>query len=237
MINLIAAFIQIPVINCAKGLIDLKDSTSKKIDALIERYPALEICRESLNAAVEKICESFRSGNKLVTCGNGGSAADALHIVGELMKGFILPRPVSSDFIARAEKLFPNDADYFKANLQGALPTMSLVGETALTTAFANDQAADLSFAQQLFGIGKRGDILLAISTSGNSANVIYAAEVAKIIGVETVALTGKSGGKLKNIADITICAPSDETYKIQEFHLPIYHAICIAAENEFFGA
>ena len=153
------------------------------------------------------------------------------------MKGFILPRPVNSDFITRAEKLFPNDADYFKANLQCALPAMSLVGETALTTAFANDKAADLSFAQQLFGIGRRGDILLAISTSGNSANVIYAAEVAKIIGVETIALTGKSGGKLKNIADITICAPSDETYKIQEFHLPIYHAICIAAENEFFGA
>ncbi len=162
-----------------------------------------------------------------------------MHIVGELMKGFILSRRIEdfdADFVTRAEKIFPNDADYFKANLQCALPAISLVGETALTTAFANDQAANLSFAQQLFGIGRRGDILLAISTSGNSANVIYAAEVAKIIGVKVIALTGKSGGKLKNIADITICAPASETYKIQEFHLPIYHAICIAAENEFFG-
>lgn len=216
----------------------MKDSTAKKISELIERYPALEVCREDLQVAVEKICEAFRAGNKLITCGNGGSAADALHIVGELMKGFALPRKLEdfdADFLKTAEKLFPNDADYFKKNLQCALPAMSLVGETALTTAFANDQAPDLAFAQQLFGIGKRGDILLAISTSGNSANVIYAVEVAKILGVTSIALTGRSGGKLKNLADITICAPSDITFQIQEFHLPIYHMLCLAAENEFF--
>ncbi|MBO4400365.1 MAG: SIS domain-containing protein [Selenomonadaceae bacterium] len=214
----------------------MKNSTAKKIDELLERYPALEVCRESLNAATEKICASFKSGGKLMTCGNGGSAADAQHIVGELMKGFVLPREIDSDFIRRAEKFFPDDVNYFRENLQGALPAISLVGETALNTAFANDKAPDLAFAQQVFGLGKRGDVLLAISTSGNSDNVVYAVEVAKILGVTTISLTGRRGGKLKHISDVTICAPSDETFKIQELHLPIYHALCIAAENEFFG-
>ena len=126
----------------------MKDSTAKKIDELLERYPALEPCRESLYAAVDKICESFRGGGKLMTCGNGGSAADAQHIVGELMKGFLLPREIDSDFTRRAEKLFPDDVDYFRKNLQGALPAISLVGETALITAFSNDKAPDLIFAQ-----------------------------------------------------------------------------------------
>ena len=214
----------------------MKISTAKKIDELIERYPALEVCRESLNAAAEKICASFKGGGKLMTCGNGGSAADAQHIVGELMKGFLLPREIGSDFVRRAEKFFPDETGYFRENLQGALPAISLVGENALNTAFANDKAPDLIFAQQVFGLGKRGDILLAISTSGNSDNVVYAVEVAKILGVTTISLTGRHGGKLKHISDVTICAPADETFKIQELHLPIYHALCIAAENEFFG-
>lgn len=171
-----------------------------------------------------------------MTCGNGGSAADALHIVGELMKGFVLPREVDADFIRRAEEIFPADVGYFKANLQGALPAISLVGETALNTAFANDKAADLIFAQQVYGLGRRGDVLLAISTSGNSENIVYAVEVAKILGVTTIALTGRRGGKLKHISDVAICAPADSAHTIQELHLPIYHAICLAAENEFFG-
>ena len=217
----------------------MKDSTAKKIDELIKNYPALEVCKENLLLATEKICSAFRAGNKLITCGNGGSAADSLHIVGELMKGFALPRKITDfnkKFTADLEKNFPADAEYFKKNLQCALPAISLVGETALTTAFANDNAPDLAFAQQLFGLGLRGDILLAISTSGNSANVIYAVEVAKILGVTSIALTGEGGGKLKNLADIAICAPSKITYQIQEFHLPIYHALCLAAENEFFA-
>lgn len=214
----------------------MKNSTAKKIGELIERYPTLEVCRESLNMAAEKICASFKGGGKLMTCGNGGSAADAQHIVGELMKGFILPRNVDENFLRRVEKFFPDDVNYFRENLQGALPAISLVGETALNTAFANDKAPDLVFAQQVFGLGRRGDVLLAISTSGNSDNVVYAVEVAKILGVTTISLTGRRGGKLRHISDVTICAPSDETFKIQEFHLPIYHALCIAAENEFFG-
>ena len=217
----------------------MKNSTAKKISELIERYPALEICREDLNLAVEKICKSFSNGGKLLICGNGGSAADSLHIVGELMKGFNLPRKIDAfnkNFVERAEKLFPDDINYFKQKLQCALPAISLVGESSLNTAVANDNAADLIFAQQVFGLGKCGDILFAISTSGNSANVLYAAKVAKILGLEVIALTGKTGGKLKNISDVTICAPADTAFTIQEFHLPIYHAICLATENEFFS-
>ena len=227
------------VINCVKGLIKTKNSTVEKIEELIERYPELKNCRADLNSAVEKICNSFSNGNKILICGNGGSASDSLHIVGELMKGFNLPRKIedfNKNFVEDAEKLFPDDINYFKKNLQCALPAISLVGESALNTAVANDNAADLIFAQQVLGLGKRGDILLAISTSGNSANVLYAAKVAKVLGLEIISLTGRSGGKLKNISDVTICAPADSAYTIQEFHLPIYHALCIAAENEFFG-
>ena len=155
------------------------------------------------------------------------------------MKGFNLPRKIENfnkNFCERAEKFFPDDINYFKKNLQCALPTISLVNETALTTAVANDNAADLIFAQQILGLGKRGDILFAISTSGNSANILYAAKVAKILELEIISLTGRSGGKLKNISDVTICAPADLTFMIQELHLPIYHALCMAAEIEFFG-
>ena len=216
----------------------MKKTTVKKISEMIERYPALEICRADLNSAVEKICNSFSNGNKILICGNGGSASDSLHIVGELMKGFNLPRKIedfNKNFVEDAEKLFPDDINYFKKNLQCALPAISLVGESALNTAIANDNAADLIFAQQVFGLGKRGDILIAISTSGNSKNVLYAAKVAKVLGLEIISLTGRTGGKLKNISDVTICVPADSAYTIQEFHLPIYHMICLAAENEFF--
>lgn len=217
----------------------IKETTARKIDDLIKRYPALDICRGSLFEAVEVICESYRGGGKLIICGNGGSAADAMHIVGELMKGFLLPRKIEDfnpEFVNRAQELFPADVEFFKANLQSALPTVSLVGETALMTAFANDRAANLIFAQQLFGLGRRGDVFLAISTSGNSDNVLFAVEVAKIMGIKVVAMTGRRGGRLRHLSDVSICVPADSAYTIQEFHLPIYHMICIAAENEFFG-
>ena len=189
--------------------------------------------------AVEKICDSFRNGNKLITCGNGGSAADAMHIVGEMMKGFILPRKIDEfnpEFVKRAQELFPADVEYFKANLQSALPAVSLVGETSLITAFSNDVMPNLIFAQQVFGLGRRGDVLLAISTSGNSDNVLFAVEVAKIMGITVVAMTGRHGGRLRHLSDVSICVPADSSHTIQEFHLPIYHMICLAAENEFFN-
>ena len=212
-----------------------KTSTLAKVDDLIARYPALSVCREDLIEAVKAICESYAAGHKLIVCGNGGSASDAEHIVGELMKGFLLPRKLDDDMEAKMRSVCPEEADYFMENLQGALPALSMVNQVALNTAFANDQAPDLSFAQQLLGMGDDGDVLLAISTSGNSTNAL---QMAKVKGVRTIALTGKSGGKIKSrgLADITICVPDDETFRIQELHLPVYHMLCIAAENEFFG-
>ena len=216
----------------------IKESTKQAVYELIRRYPALSVCEADLLAAVEVICDSYRAGNKLIACGNGGSASDAEHIVGELMKGFLLPRKLGKDMEAKMREVCPEEADYFMENLQGALPAMSMVNQVALNTAFANDQAPDLSFAQQLLGMGDEGDVLVAISTSGNSTNVIYALQMAQVKGVKAVALTGKSGGKIKsrNLADVCICVPDDETFRIQELHLPVYHMLCIADENEFFG-
>ncbi len=213
----------------------MKDATRKSLDVLFERHPALESCRSEIYAAAETLCGAFRAGGKLVVCGNGGSAADAEHIVGELMKGFLKKRPLPAPLREKMKSAFPEDADYLCENLQGALPALSLVNAVALGTAFANDQAADLVFAQQVLGVGRKGDALLAISTSGNSKNVVYAAKTARALGLRVVALTGRSGGKLKDVADVTVAVPDDETYRIQELHLPVYHALCIAAEEEFF--
>lgn len=216
----------------------VKESTKHKVAELIERYPALAVCKEDLEAAVDAICGSYRGGHKLIACGNGGSAADSEHIVGELMKGFLLPRKLDKAMEEKIRAACPDEADYFMENLQGALPALSMVNQVSLNTAFANDQAPDLSFAQQLLGMGDEGDVLLAISTSGNSTNVIYALQMAKAKGVKTIALTGRSGGTMKSrqLADVCICVPEEETFRIQELHLPVYHMLCIAAENEFFG-
>ncbi|MBR1419849.1 MAG: SIS domain-containing protein [Selenomonadaceae bacterium] len=201
-----------------------------EIDKLVNRYPALEICRDSIIQAVEIIRDSFKSGGKLITCGNGGSASDAQHIVGELMKSFAIRRKVDPKILERIEDPF------VKENLEGTLPAISLVNETALITAFANDRTADLIFAQQILGIGNSNDVLLAISTSGNSKNVIHVVEVARAKNLKTIALTGRSGGKLRDRVDVAIRVPSDITFEIQEFHLPIYHAICLELEREFFS-
>jgi len=213
-----------------------KAASKLKIEELISRYPALSVCRDSLNDALDMLCESFRSGHKLMVCGNGGSAADAEHIVGELMKGFLLPRTIDEELYRRMREICPDEADYFRENLQGALPAVALVDQAALNTAFANDQAADLSFAQQVLGLGRAGDVLLAITTSGNSRNVLYAMQTAKVKGIGTIALTGRSGGRARTLADVSVCVPEDETYRIQEYHLPIYHMLCMALEQEFFG-
>ena len=216
----------------------VKESTLKCVEDLIARYPQLSECRDDLQAAVEAICESYRQGHKLIACGNGGSAADSEHIVGELMKGFLLKREIKGELAEKIRVNCGEDAQYLIDNLQGALPALSMVNQVALNTAFANDQAPDLSFAQQLLGMGDAGDVLVAISTSGNSTNVIYALEMAKVKGVKSIGLLGHSGGKIKarGLADINICVPEDETFKIQELHLPVYHMLCIAVENEFFG-
>ena len=213
----------------------MKQTTVSKVKDLIMRYPSLEIIEENIIHSIQLIIDLYKNDGKLLICGNGGSAADSLHIVGELMKDFVLPRPLPQD-IKDAISISSEHAEYINSNLQVALPAIALVGSTSLESAYANDRAPDLAFAQQVCGLGKKGDILLGISTSGNSKNVIYAMEVAKAKGLKTIALTGESGGKMRDICDVLINAPEKETYKIQELHLPIYHTLCLAVENEFFG-
>ena len=220
----------------------IKPSTYAAADTLIARYPALESCAADIRAAIAALCACYRAGGKLIVCGNGGSAADAEHIVGELMKGFLLPRHLDENILAKLHEACdatdPMTIDYFMQNLQGALPAISLPSQLAISTAFSNDQAPDLTFAQQVLGLGTPGDVLLGITTSGNSKNVLYAFRMAKALGMKAIALTGASGGNCVTggYADIVIKAPASETYVIQEYHLPIYHALCIAAEEEFFG-
>lgn len=218
---------------------ELKKTTLEKVEELIERYPALAVCREDLRAAVQAICESYAGGHKLLVCGNGGSASDSEHIVGELMKGFLLPRKLGAQERQAFEKACPASAAYLMENLQGTLPAVSLVNSVGLGTAFANDQAPDLVFAQQVLGLGAAGDVLIAISTSGSSQNVLYALDVARAKGLRTIALTGEKGGRMaaEHLAETVIRVPATETFKIQEYHLPVYHMLCIAAEHEFFGA
>lgn len=196
------------------------------MDNIFERYPELKYCESNIEKALSLIIETYKNNGKILVCGNGGSAADSEHIVGELMKGFLLKREISDDRLS---------AD-LKDNLQGALPAISLCSQTALMTAFNNDLDPDYVFAQQVYGYGKESDLLIAISTSGNSKNILKAVEVANAMGVKTVALTGGTGGKIKEKATVTICVPSTETYKIQEYHLPIYHYLCAKVEEEFFN-
>ncbi len=195
------------------------------MDNIFERYPELKCCENDIDKALNLIIETYKNSGKILVCGNGGSAADSEHIVGELMKGFLSEREVIDDRLT-AE---------LKENLQGALPAISLCSQTALMTAFNNDLDPDYIFAQQVYGYGKESDLLIAITTSGNSKNVLKAVEVANCIGVKTLALTGCNGGKIKDIATVAICVPSDETYRIQEYHLPIYHYLCAKVEKEFF--
>lgn len=212
----------------------MKEQAKARISELISRYPRLSILDEQLEQSVEQLIQCYRAGNKVMVCGNGGSAADALHIVGELMKAFVCKRKLSEEWQKPFSKL--PDGEYISQNLQMAFPAMSLVNETGLLTAYANDVAPDMNFAQQVFGQGNAGDVLIAISTSGNSENVLYAAEVAKAKSIQVIALTGQSGGKLREYADLLINVPETETFKVQELHLPVYHALCLAVEAEFYS-
>ncbi|MBQ7347631.1 MAG: SIS domain-containing protein [Clostridia bacterium] len=206
----------------------------KEVNELLQRYPILSECCAQIEAAIALLTECYRNGGKVLVCGNGGSASDALHIVGELMKGFVKRRRLSLEM---KETLcgFSEKGEFLYKNLQGALPAISLVNEVALQTAYANDVAPVLNFAQQVWGQGNAGDVLIGITTSGNSENVIYASQVAHAKGMRVIALTGYGGGKIQACADVLIAVPERETYKIQELHLPVYHAICLALEDTFF--
>lgn len=208
----------------------------EQLNILIERYPKLEVCKEDIKKAYELLEAAYSKGRKLLVCGNGGSASDSEHIVGELMKEFKLKRNVYSDHAAALKAIDPELGQVLADNLQGALPAICLTGHSSLTTAFMNDANADLVFAQQVNGYGKAEDVFLGISTSGNSKNVLYAAVNAKAKGLKVIGLTGAKENKLMKYADVCIRVPESETYKIQEYHLPVYHCLCLMLEDKFFG-
>lgn len=214
----------------------MKETTKEILEELFVRYPALTACRGDIKYAMEALLQCFYLNGKLLVCGNGGSAADCEHIVGELMKAFRLARHLEPEQQSRIREMYPEDAELMITSLQRAVPAISLASQTALMTAFGNDVSAQMLFAQQVLSYGQPGDVLLAISTSGNSPNILYAAKIAHLQGMCVIALTGESGGKLKGYSDITICVPSHITYQIQEYHLPIYHCMCACVENELFG-
>ncbi len=214
----------------------LKETEKKHIDLLIERYPCLSSAEKEIEQAYLILKNCFAKKRKLLIAGNGGSAADAEHIAGELMKSFKLPRTLNQ---AYKDKLIETDAELgavLAKNLQEALPTIALDGHLALTTAYMNDCEPLLCFAQQVNGFGNEEDVLLAISTSGNSKNILYAATVAKSKNMKVIALTGAKENKLEQLSDVCIHAPQTETYMIQELHLPIYHCLCLMLEECFFG-
>ena len=216
------------------------------LNHLIDRYPRLCVCKEDIWRAYELLEAAFYNDRKLLVCGNGGSASDSEHIVGELMKEFKLKRKVYSQIDITDEKdveirekmmnLDPEMGVVLAENLQGALPAICLTGHSALTTAFMNDANADLVFAQQVNGYGKSGDVFLGLSTSGNSKNVLYAAVTAKAKGLKVIGLTGAKENVLMKYADVCIRVPETETYKTQELHLPVYHCLCMMLEERFFG-
>lgn len=210
-------------------------NVNRNIDLLLERYPILKGCEEDIMSAFGMLRAAYADGRKLLVCGNGGSASDCEHIVGELMKEFKVKRQVYKDQVDAMKKIDPELGNILAEHLQGALPAISLTGHSSLTTAFMNDSLPELIFAQQVNGYGKRGDIFMGISTSGNSRNVLFAAVAAKAKGLKVIGLTGQKHNRLAELSDVCIQVPEVETYKIQELHLPVYHCLCMMLEEFFF--
>jgi D-sedoheptulose 7-phosphate isomerase len=206
------------------------------LQALINRYPCLGGIRDDINSAYTLLIKTFESGGKLLVAGNGGSAADSEHIVGELMKNFVKKRKLPGDYVSRLEEINSEIARYLAPRIQPGLPAIALTGHYSLSSACINDIDGNITFAQQVYGYGKPGDLFLGISTSGNAKNVIYAAASARAKDMGVIALTGASGGQLARFADVSVIVPETETYKIQELHLPIYHTLCLMAEEHFFS-
>lgn len=213
----------------------LKKDLQKHIDLLTERYPALKSTEQDITEAYIIMEECYKNGGKLLVAGNGGSAADAEHMVGEIMKGFKLPRKLDSEMQNNLINKDKELGQVLAENLQGALPAIALDGHPALTTAYMNDCEPLLCFAQQVNGYGNEGDVFVGISTSGNSKNILYAAVTAKAKGMKVVGMTGEKESKLSNIADVCIRVPQTETYMVQELHLPVYHCLCLMLEDRFF--
>lgn len=212
----------------------MKATTKDILKQLSVRYPALSVVEQDVQAAYEIIQQAFAGGNKLYLCGNGGSSADCEHITGELLKSFKKCRPLPDEFSQKLSE-YGEEGEKLKAGLDGGLPAISLCGHFAFSTAYQNDKDPMFVFAQQVNVWGKAGDVLLTLSTSGNSKNCIYAAMVAKAKGMKVVFLGGGTGGKLKGMSDASIVVPEKETYKVQELHLPVYHCLCAMLEEEFY--
>ena len=205
------------------------------LDELVQRYPVLGPVKGDILKAYEIMRDCYENGGKLMIAGNGGSCSDSEHIVGELMKGFVKRRPVSEELARALKTADPQMGEILADNLQGGLAAIALTGHCALTTAYSNDVNGDLTFAQQLYGYAKKGDVFLGITTSGNSKNVLYAAAAAKALGVTVIGLTGRDGGRIKDFSHVSIVVPEQETFKIQELHLPVYHALCLMLEDHFY--
>lgn len=209
---------------------------TKRLSFLLERYPVLQPCHDELSSALALMVAAYQNGNKLLVCGNGGSAADSEHMVAELMKGFLKRRPIPASHVAQLEAADPTDGKAIARRLQGALAAISLVAPVSLTSAIANDIDFDMIFAQQVYGLGRVGDVLLGISTSGNSKNVSNAVVVASALGLKTIVLTGRTGGTLASLAEVSIKVPADDIAEIQELHLPVYHWLSTELEEVFFA-
>lgn len=205
------------------------------MDQLILRYPKLEKVKNEITGALKTLITTYENGKKLFVCGNGGSAADCDHIVGELMKSFKMKRPVTKETEKKLEEASPLGKE-LSVLLERGLPAISLCEHNSLSTAYANDRDPYAVFAQQLSVLGSHGDTLIVLTTSGNSKNCLYAATVAKAYGINVISITGESGGKISDLADVAIKLPEHETYLVQELTLPLYHYLCAALEKHFFS-
>jgi D-sedoheptulose 7-phosphate isomerase len=206
------------------------------VDQLYARYPVLNAVKTAIEEACNQLIACYEQGGKTLVCGNGGSCSDSDHIVGELMKSFELIRPIRSEVQEKLAVLDPERGSYLANHLQQGLPAISLTAHTALITAVANDIHADIIFAQQVIGFGKQGDVLIAISSSGNSQNVVDACLVARAMNLKVIGLTGETGGRMKELCDVLINVPGRRTAFVQELHLPVYHLLCLVIEHHFFG-
>ncbi|MBQ1268918.1 MAG: SIS domain-containing protein [Clostridia bacterium] len=214
----------------------MKKNTIFAIDQFVTRYPQMAFLREKLERVIVEMTNRVKAGGKILVAGNGGSAADCEHIVGEFLKEFYIKRPVPADQREAFVAAYGEEGKYLADNLQGAIPAISFISHTGLMTAYANDAAPDLCNAQEAYGYCTDKDVFIGLSTSGNSNNIYYAILVAKMKGTYTVGLTGTTGGKMMAVCDETINVPEKETFAVQECHLPVYHLICRAVENEIFG-
>lgn len=214
----------------------LENRLEKHIELLINRYPVLEVCKQDIVEAYLLMEECYENDGKLLVAGNGGSAADSEHIAGELMKRFKIQRPVSEEYANRLIEIDQQRGPDLAKNLEQSLMAIPLVAHEALTTAYINDVDGLGVFAQQLMGFGRKGDVFVGISTSGNSKNIMNATVVARASGIKIIGLTGANGGELAEVSDVVIKVPETETYMIQELHLPVYHCLCLMLEDRFFG-